>query len=95
MIIKLKEVVTTYFRTSKLGKQHPYQRSQVVAVLRCDNCGEIFERARSKMEPKRVSNKYFHCCSLCDSKKFAQYKGAERRTIWDRPVSSSDDISRL
>ena len=95
MFIKLKSVVTTHVRTSKLGQPHSYRRSKTLAVLRCDCCGEVFERDRSKMEPKRISNRYFHCCPDCDIKRFAQHKGAERRTIWDRPVSSSDDISRL
>lgn len=47
------------------------------------------------MSPKRLSNNYFHCCKNCDPKKFAQKKGAEKRTIWDMPASSLADISRL
>jgi hypothetical protein len=47
------------------------------------------------MSPKRLSNNYFHCCQHCNAKKFAQKKGAEKRTIWDRPASSLDDISQL
>lgn len=84
-----------YTRVSKLGKEHNYTRECTVITFRCDNCSEVFTREKSKMSPKRLSNNYFHCCTQCDAKKFAQKKGAERRTIWDRPASSLDDISRL
>ena len=84
-----------YTRTSKLGKEHVYYRDKIVVVFRCDSCREIFCRDRAKMSPKRLSNNYFHCCAYCDNKRFAQRKGAERRTIWDKPASSLDDISRL
>lgn len=86
---------TTYTRTSKLGKEHKHTRNKRVIVFRCDSCGEIFKRDRGNMSPKRLSNNYFHCCSNCDSKKFAQKKGADRRTIWNKPASSLDDISKL
>ena len=95
MFIELREITTVYHRPSKLGQDHVHERTKIIVVLRCDNCGEVFERDRSKMEPKRISNSYFHCCNECDSKRFAQRKGIERRSIWDRPASSSDDISRL
>jgi hypothetical protein len=86
---------TKFTRTSKLGKEHGYIRIKTICIFRCDNCGDIFKRDRAKMSPKRLSNNYFHCCPNCDSKKFAQKKGAERRTIWDKPASSLDNISRL
>ena len=90
------EIITeTYLRVSKLGKEHSYKRTRRVIVFRCDNCREVFRRDRETMSPKRLSNNYFHCCSNCDPKRFAQKKGAERRTIWDKPASSLDDISRL
>ena len=95
MLIELRKLLTTYSRLSKLGHTHEYKKTQTVAVLRCDNCGEIFERPKSKMEPKRLSNTYFHVCENCDPKRFAQRKGVERRFIWDRPASSTDDISKL
>jgi Zn finger protein HypA/HybF involved in hydrogenase expression len=85
----------TYIRTSKLGTSHEYTRLTTVASFRCDNCGELFTRPRGNISPKRLSNMYFHCCPNCDSKRFAQKKGAERRTIWDMPASSMADISRL
>ncbi len=84
-----------YTRISKLGKEHQHYRNKTVIVFRCDSCREIFYRDRAKMSPKRLSNHYFHCCPNCDAKRFAQQKGAERRTIWNKPASSLDDISRL
>lgn len=82
-------------RSSKLGKLHKYYRDHRMVVLRCDNCGEEFERSRGNMDPNRLSNNYFHVCGNCDAKKFAQRKGAERKVIWDKSVNSLDDISKL
>ena len=82
-------------RTSKLGLEHTYNRTRTLTVFRCDNCGEVFKRLKEKISPKRLNNNYFHCCEHCDAKRFAQKKGVERRLIWDMPVSSSLDISRL
>ncbi len=84
-----------YTRLSKLGVEHTYNRTRQLVVFRCDNCGEQFKRLKGSIDPKRLNNNYFHCCPNCDSKRFAQKKGAERRTIWDMPVSSNLDISRL
>jgi hypothetical protein len=84
-----------YSRTSKLGARHSYVRTVSVIVFACDNCGEQFKRLRGSMSPKRLNNNYFHCCSNCDSKRFAQKKGVERRMIWDMPASSTLPISRL
>lgn len=95
MLIEFRKVLSKYIRPSKLGIDHEYAKTQTVVVLRCDNCGGVFERPQSKMSPKRRSNSYFHVCDNCDKKRFAQRKGAERRTIWDRPASSNDDISKL
>jgi hypothetical protein len=87
--------LTRYKRISKLGIEHEHMRKKTVLIFRCDNCKDIFYRDKKKVSPKRLSNNYFHCCSNCDPKKFAQKKGVERRTIWDRPASSLDDISQL
>lgn len=95
MFIKIVSEQTEYSRSSKLGTVHSYTRSKSIAVLRCDNCGAVFDRPIERISPKRLNNNYFHCCPNCDSKKFAQKKGAERRTIWDMPASSMADISRL
>lgn len=95
MYIKSDIEYKLYTRKSKLGQEHEYIRKHTISIFRCDNCSEIFTRLRSKMDPKRLSNNYFHCCSNCDPKRFAQKKGAERRTIWDKTVNSDLDISRL
>lgn len=95
MFLGLEKETRSYYRTSKSGLEHKYQRTRTMVIFRCDNCGEIFHRLREKISPKRLSNNYFHCCENCNAKKFAQKKGAERRTIWDKPASSLDDISKL
>jgi hypothetical protein len=76
-----------HIRISKLGKAHEYTRKQTVAMFRCDNCDELFERTLKTVDRKRLSNNYFHCCSNCDAKRFAQRKGIERKQIWDMPAS--------
>lgn len=95
MFITTEIETAIHTRTSKLGQEHTYNRTRTLAVFRCDNCGEGFRRLKEKVSPKRLNNNYFHCCEQCDAKRFAQKKGVERRLIWDMPVSSSLDISRL
>jgi hypothetical protein len=95
MFITVEERTSTYTRISKLGQLHTYNRSCGYAVLRYDSCGEIFRRLKGSMDPKRLSNSYFHCCEHCNPKTFAQKKGVERRLVWDMPASSMADISRL
>ena len=95
MYIKEVEKTQTYHRTSRLGNQHTYKRTRRCVVLRCDNCGETFERNRGDMDPKRLNNNYFHVCNNCDSKRFAQKKGTERKTVWDWNASSEIDISKI
>lgn len=95
MYLEFKIVETTYQRNSKCGVTHTYTKNKTVLVFRCDSCGEIFYRDKGKMNPARISNNYFHCCSNCDAKRFAQRKGVERRKIWDLPASSLTDISKL
>jgi len=95
MFITTELETTVHTRTSKLGVEHQYNRTRTLAVFRCDNCGEGFCRPKEKISPKRLNNNYFHCCEHCDAKRFAQKKGVERRLIWDMPVSSTADISRL
>lgn len=95
MLIKTEYVVTEHQRTSKLGVVHSYKRKKTLLVLRCDNCGNIFKRDKGSMDPSRLNDSYYHVCSNCDAKKFAQSKGVEARKIWDMPVSSLKPISRL
>ena len=82
-------------RISKLGKIHKYYRDVTMVVMRCDNCNTEFERSRGSMDPKRISNNYFHVCKNCDSKKFAQKMGVTKKQIWDMPASSNLDISKI
>lgn len=87
MFLDLKIVDTIYYRKSKNGLLHAYNRKKTVAMLRCDNCHEIFQRDLKKINKKRLSNNYFHVCIECDAKRFAQRKGVERKKIWDMPAS--------
>lgn len=87
MFLKKKTVETRYERTSKLGATHEYHRKKTVALFRCDNCDEPFERDLKHIDSKRLSNNYFHCCSDCDAKRFAQRKGVDKKKIWDMPAS--------
>ena len=95
MYLGTEKETKTYTRISKLGVEHSYNRTRRYALFRCDNCSEMFKRLKGSVDPRRLSNNYFHCCDNCDAKRFAQKKGAERRTIWDMPVSSDLDISKL
>lgn len=87
MFLKTKVQQSQYVRVSKLGIEHVYTRNKTIAEFRCDNCDEMFERELKKVSSKRLSNNYFHCCPKCDSKRFAQRKGVERKKIWDMPAS--------
>lgn len=80
-------VKTIYSRVSTRGIEHTYWRNKTVVVLQCDNCDGIFRRDLKKIDPKRLSNNYFHCCANCDVKRFAQRKGVERKQIWGLPAS--------
>jgi hypothetical protein len=95
MFITNEYVITNYTRLSKLGQEHSYNRKKTVLVFRCDCCGDIFKRPKGSMDPKRTNNNFYHVCAKCDSKKFAQEKGVERRKIWDMPVSSLKNIGLL
>lgn len=95
MFLKTKLQKTQHIRISKLGIEHTYTRTKTVAVFRCDNCDEIFERDLKKVQTKRLSNNYFHVCSKCDAKRFAQRKGVERKKIWDMPASSNLPVGKF
>jgi len=86
---------TRHVRRSKLGAEHEYFREKTYVYLRCDNCDNEFSRPRGAMDPKRLSNSYFHVCKNCDSKKFAQKKGVEQKQKWNMTASSSTPISKL
>jgi predicted RNA-binding Zn-ribbon protein involved in translation (DUF1610 family) len=94
MFLKKQTQQTQYVRISKLGISHEYSRRKTVAVFRCDNCDEEFTRDLKNMDHRRLSNNYFHVCSKCDAKKFAQRKGVERKQIWNMPASTELPVGR-
>lgn len=87
MFLKEKTEINQYTRISKTGLSHAYQRKKTVAIFACDSCGKEFSRDLKHVDRKRLSDNYFHCCSDCDAKRFAQRKGVERKKIWDMPAS--------
>jgi len=94
MFLKTETEQSEYTRASKTGLQHTYKRNKTVAVFRCDNCNKVFKRPLKKIQQKRLSNNYFHCCSNCDAKKFAQRKGVEQKQIWDMPASTDLPVGK-
>ena len=95
MFIKEFKKETRHVRKSKAGIEHSYTRECTYVVLRCDNCNCVFNRAKGSMDPKRLSNNYFHVCKNCDSKVFAQKKGVEQKQKWNMTASSSTPIGKL
>ena len=95
MFLKEYTITKRHERLSKCGKLHEYWRNSSVCVFRCDNCNTEFERPRGSMDPKRLSNNYFHVCDKCDAKVFAQKRGVERKKVWDLSASSDIPISKL
>jgi len=95
MIVSQEKVKTKYVRESKSGKSHEYYRYKTIINLCCDNCDNFFVRDRGSMNPNRLNNNYFHVCENCDSKKFAQKKGVERKQVWNMSASSSMPIGKL
>ena len=95
MFIREYTLKKMYERLSKLGTKHSYYRDVSMVVLRCDNCDSNFERARGSMDPKRISNNYFHVCGNCDAKRFAQKRGIDRKRVWDLPANSDIPINKL
>ena len=94
MFLKTETRENRYARSSKQGLTHSYTRKKTVAIFRCDSCDSLFERDLKHMDRKRLSNNYFHCCGCCDSKRFAQRKGVERKKIWDMPASAELPVGK-
>ena len=94
MFIKTETQENQYVRRSKCGQEHEYKRKKTVAVLRCDNCDTVFTRDLKHIDHKRLSNNYFHVCSNCDAKRFAQRKGVEQKKIWDLPASTTLPVGK-
>jgi hypothetical protein len=55
----------------------------------------MFTRNKGSMDPARLTNQFYHVCSSCNAKQFAQSKGVERRKIWEMPVSSLKTLDQL
>ncbi len=94
MFLKTETRKTEYQRSSKLGNVYTFIRTKTVALFRCDNCETQFERDLKNVDRKRLSNNYFHCCTNCDAKRFAQRKGVEQKKIWDLPASINLPIDK-
>jgi DNA-directed RNA polymerase subunit RPC12/RpoP len=88
-------ITQSYTRHSKSGVNHDYQRSKTVAQFKCDNCAGEFRRDLGKIDRRRLSNDYYHVCPNCDSKRFAQTKGVERRRLWNMSADTDLDISKI
>ena len=86
---------TEHARVSKLGTKHLYYRDKTVVHFICDCCSVEFTRPKGSIDPKRLSNNYFHVCSNCDAKRFAQHKQVERKRVWDLPASSTRPIGKI
>jgi hypothetical protein len=95
MLIETKKVTTEYTRASKCNKSHTYTRTKTLVVIQCDSCQTLFEREQGKMSKQRISSDYYHVCSTCDPKRFAQKRGAERRKIWNLSADSDIDITKI
>ena len=95
MYLREYEKKSVYERKSKTGHLHTYYRNKKIVQFKCDNCDAEFERPRGSMDPKRLNNNYFHVCSDCDAKVFAQKKGVERKQVWNLHASSDIPISKL
>jgi hypothetical protein len=94
MFLKTETQENQYLRRSKHGKDHTFVRKKTLAVFRCDNCDNEFQRDLKHMDRKRLSNNYFHCCADCDPKRFAQRKGVEQKKIWDMPASTTLPVGK-
>ena len=94
MFVKTNKIKTVYKRRSKHGREHNYTRYKTVAELKCDNCDKVFTRDLKKISRARLNNNYFHVCSDCDTKRFAQRKGVEQKQIWNMPAGADILISK-
>ena len=95
MFLTTQTEIIEHTRTSKLGYDHTYSRKKTTAFFRCDNCDSEFTRDLKKIDRKRLSNNYFHVCSNCDSKRFAQRIGVEQKKIWDLPASTTLPVGKF
>ena len=90
-----KQIKTESIRKSKLGNTHKCTRIKTIYLFQCDSCGKEFERAKGKIEKKRLTNFYKHVCHSCNPKKFAQQQGVKQRQVLRMDASSDTPISSL
>ena len=95
MYISETVVEKEFKRKSKNGLEHSYTRKQRIVNLKCDDCGLSFTRPRGSMDPKRLSNNYFHVCERCNAKQFAQKRSVQRNCQWKLTASSNLPVGRL
>lgn len=95
MFLKIETQENQYVRLSKCGHEHKYTRKKTIVIFRCDNCDTEFTRDLKQIDRKRLSNNYFHCCSNCDAKRFAQRKGVEQKQIWDLLASTELPVGKF
>jgi hypothetical protein len=95
MFLKTETQENQYLRRSKCGVEHSFSRKKTLAIFLCDNCDQEFQRDLKQIDRKRLSNNYFHCCTECDAKKFAQRKGVEQKKIWDMPASTTLPVGKF
>jgi hypothetical protein len=95
MFLKTETQENQYTRRSKHGLEHTFKRTKTIAVFQCDSCDTVFKRDLKHMDRKRLSDNYFHCCSNCDPKRFAQRKGVEQKKIWDMPASTELPVAKF
>lgn len=96
MIIRTKSIHVSYTRPSKLGTYHTYIKKKTIVEISCDSCNSIFERDLGKMDRRRLdNNNYYHVCPNCNPKKFAQQKGARKRSFWNTKVNIDKDITNF
>lgn len=64
--IKLRE--ETFYRKSSKGKEFKYTRKKQIALLKCDNCNEVFERDVHEISISRRNNECKHFCNKCNAR---------------------------
>jgi uncharacterized OB-fold protein len=92
MFVETLKTIRLYERQSKLGVYHTFKRKNTLYVFRCDCCGTVFLRPRSKVDPIRATNDYKHVCTYCDTKKFAQSVSVKMRHIYSIDASSTKTL---
>lgn len=95
MYLGEKKIKTESERVSKLGSKHQCKRTKTYHLFKCDVCESEFQRAKGKVQKKRLSKFYKHVCSECDPKRFAQQQGVRQRQVLGMNASSDIPISKL